>query len=679
MPSQLFPKFLGAESKASRNGFDLSKRNVFSTKVGLLNVAWRQHLMPGDEKQIDIRHLIRTQPIQTAAFTRLDCEYNLYKVNYNDLWSGYNQFIAQREDKQLLSTPDNLEIPCFNLGLFLQYTLRLAFLDYVTDNPITLPTGILTGAIFVDVGNDGKQVVLPRYRVTCSPYFDFSAPLEVVRNLDMMGYGNYLPAIIAAYDELKHQVIDEERLDTSKLHETVVDTTSYFNIETIDNLITAIDGTFANYILEWLSPVSKNYYVNLWVPLAYNKIYENHYRNPYYDFEYTINSFTGDFLWPSQYYSYKYVELFNLDDWKSSYKDDASFLARVFAIFCPKYHLYPKDLFTGVLPSTQFGDVSVMTDDRSWLTIEALDVPSSSSSSRVTVEDYQGKYLQTYGNSLGDDSTKFRFDPALAISILNQRRADALQRFNENMMRAGNRTKSIFRAHFGYEPKSEQGHEAYYLGSFDGRIELNTVAATSPAEGVELGQLGSNGVGVVDGKTIYCKSDDFAVILAIFSISKPSEYDSYGVDRLNEILDVWDTPYSELQNISLAPLDSRRLIAYNKLSSSVPDYLGFLPRFIERKTDFDETHGEFFSNNPFSWSRETSLINIRQGVFSNFVTPRIETDFYNDIRFLYISPRSVDNIFSSLANSCQSSDQFLINMQVDCKAVSPLSVIGLPY
>lgn len=697
MPSQLFPKFLGAESKPSRNGFDNSKRDVFSTKVGLLNVAKRIHMMPGSEMSIDVRHLLRTDNIQTAAFARFNCDYDFYKVNYNDIYSGYNQYIAQREDRQLASTPDTDYLPSFNLNRFVSWVLPYATLDYIIDHPISLDSGVSFGIFYANISSYPHQE--KSYTIGYDASLNRSVALDIVRNLDMMGYGNFLPNIIAWYqnftDCLNQVDFEQNPLDEWTGFVYKRDKVYYFDVTAVDTFIQELISYLENisYTNDFISSglvgsyffsIARDIDLNLWVPCAYNKIFDNHYRNPYYDFKFEIFvsvSLNGAYL-TSGSSKFDYVQLFNLDDVVSDYFEDQDNMVRLFAIFAMKLHMYPKDIFTGLLPSTQFGDVSVFTDDRSWLSLDS-DIDENHNTNVFLGIPIGSTDVHSSNSQSGYDERKFRFDPALAISVLNQRRADALQRFNENMLRAGNRTKSIFRAHFGYEPKSEQGHEAYYLGSFDGQIDLNTVTSTATTSDGVLGEQGSTGVGVVSGKTIHVKSDDFCVVLGIFSISKPTEYDSYGIDRFNEILDKWDVPYSELQNISLAPLSRMRLNANSPLfgESSVPEILGYLPRFIEYKSQVDEIHGEFYTNYPFLYNHEYSVdrLSFRRGLFCNFVTPKSLMDFPDEVRFLYIQPDSADNIFYNVSNACQDSDQFKVNMQCDVKSVHPLSVIGLPY
>ena len=55
----------------SRSGFDLSRRMVFSAKVGeILPVYWTK-VLPGNYYELKHQNFTRTMPVTTPAFTRI--------------------------------------------------------------------------------------------------------------------------------------------------------------------------------------------------------------------------------------------------------------------------------------------------------------------------------------------------------------------------------------------------------------------------------------------------------------------------------------------------------------------------------------------------------------------------------------------------------------------------------
>ena len=574
---KLFNKFLGAESHAAKNPFDLSTRQVYSTKVGLLNVPAYFHTMGDSTYSIDMEHVCRTQPLETAAFTKFSSHYEWFFVPYNDIYHSFNQVLAQREDKQSITAP-SLEMPYFDLGSFLSFILPFAAFDYLVSSSSyqTDDTGERVSYFlrvpyidmfdwgfdfqYFDINSIGSISHSHRQLYLLTREFDNeSVFLGVIRMLDMYGYGNFLPLV----KQLAHTAI--------ALAPKVNGGESYMSYQNFFNdVIIKIrngqlpyspePGARSDRALEYVKEIQRSIQnagsiCNLWLPCAYNKVFEQVYRNPYYDF---ISEFTPSTEFRNIGFdlkSFEYVYLFNLDDIQGSLDDNQ----RLLHIFAPHYHQYHKDMFTGVMPDTQFGDVSVLTDDRSWLNLQLKG--SSESGSAFFISGASNTYAPAISSSdnLSGQDVKARFDPALAISVLNMRKAEALQRFSENMMRAGNRTRDAFRAHFGFTPLSEARNNVLSLGSFDGDIDLNVVASTSETDTLQLGQLAANGVGTIGGKTIKFNSHDFGVLLCIGYIHKPAEYDAYGLDKLNQNLDPFDYPYNEFQNISLSPLESVRL------------------------------------------------------------------------------------------------------------------------
>lgn len=84
------------ENHVSRNGFDLSHRKVFSAKAGQLLPILCEDVVPGDYFEIDTASLIRTMPLNTAAFLRARACFDFFFVPKTKLWSNYNAFISQR-------------------------------------------------------------------------------------------------------------------------------------------------------------------------------------------------------------------------------------------------------------------------------------------------------------------------------------------------------------------------------------------------------------------------------------------------------------------------------------------------------------------------------------------------------------------------------------------------------
>lgn len=83
------------QNKVHRNGFDLSRKNAFTAKVGELLPIVTLECLPGDKFTIRNQWFSRTMPVNSAAFTRLREYYDVYFVPYTVLWNRFDDFIAQ--------------------------------------------------------------------------------------------------------------------------------------------------------------------------------------------------------------------------------------------------------------------------------------------------------------------------------------------------------------------------------------------------------------------------------------------------------------------------------------------------------------------------------------------------------------------------------------------------------
>lgn len=170
-------------NKTSRNGFDLSFKKNFSAKVGELLPVMCKEVYPGDVFDIDIKALVRTKPLNTAAFGRIKEYYDFYFVPYELLWNKTFTVLSQMLDNSQHSTSwnpllrSNLEgkVPFVSMGNI------GAYIRYLTGGAGTTPSG-------------------------AKNYFGFNRGKATCKLLEYLGYGNYYPLIgsSASYQPLKN-------------------------------------------------------------------------------------------------------------------------------------------------------------------------------------------------------------------------------------------------------------------------------------------------------------------------------------------------------------------------------------------------------------------------------------------------------------------------------------------
>ena len=86
------------KNNVHRSGFDLSRRNCFTAKVGEILPVMCEEVLPGDKWRINLREFMRTAPLQTASFGRVRQYYDFYFVPYNLLWDKFESWIMQTKN-----------------------------------------------------------------------------------------------------------------------------------------------------------------------------------------------------------------------------------------------------------------------------------------------------------------------------------------------------------------------------------------------------------------------------------------------------------------------------------------------------------------------------------------------------------------------------------------------------
>ena len=86
--------FHNIKNKVSRNAFDLSHRHMFTSQIGELLPIFTQWVNPNETFKLGYNGFTRTQPLQTAAFTRLRENVQFYFVPFQSLWKYFEQQVT---------------------------------------------------------------------------------------------------------------------------------------------------------------------------------------------------------------------------------------------------------------------------------------------------------------------------------------------------------------------------------------------------------------------------------------------------------------------------------------------------------------------------------------------------------------------------------------------------------
>lgn len=397
--------------------------------------------------------------------------------------------------------------------------------------------------------------------------------------------------------------------------------------------------------------------VNMFRLAAYNYIWFNEYRQKYYD--------DGSRLMPS---GANVASLFNFDDMDCSSQATADFVQKtnvdyLLRAMCQmRYRTWKKDLFTGLMPSTQFGAVSSVNLDSIIKFQSGTTALVAGSTSHPTGVSAGSIYVESSNAYPSQNSSLYYFN---SLDVLSLRRSEAVQIWRENALRAGNRVSDNMRAHYGVE-SDFRDHRPTYLGSVSAPLNIGDVMTTANSTtGVNnsVGDVAGKGLSSLDEKVFTFDSKDFGVIMAIHSLLPEAEYNALGIDRTNQLLESEDFFVPEYENLGLEAVSSSNFVA---VPPSISLVIGYAPRYYAYKTKMDKCFGSFMTN----------------GINAPWCTPKydvvsaLQSPNVMPLECLYVNPKLFDVNFS-VAVSIQ--DQFLCDVYYDVDAVRPMSVVGLPF
>ena len=395
--------------------------------------------------------------------------------------------------------------------------------------------------------------------------------------------------------------------------------------------------------------------VNLWRLAAYNYIWYNEYRQQYYDDGYRL-LFTG----------HNPSHLFNFDDLNCDSYANAALSSRtgykvdLCAMLQMRYRCWKKDLFTGLMPSTQFGNVS------------AFDAPNQISVENIPSDGYYGDQIRIVSGSVNYENLQGTNPVALvkrsaSVDMLSLRQAQAVQIWRENALRSGNRVNDNMRGHYGENPSYQRDHRPTYIGSYDSPLNISDVNATAQVGSggnQQLGDIAGKGLSSLDSKTLKFNCNDFGVIMGIFSLLPEAEYNAFGIDRQNQLVDRFDYFSPEMENLGLEAVSSQTFVTMPISSGAV---LGYAPRYFAYKTMLDKVFGSFQTNKSLQiWA--SPKYDVAQAIS---LTPS-----QMPLGTLYVNPAIFDVNF--VADAATIGEQFLCDFFFDIEAVRPMTVLGLP-
>jgi hypothetical protein len=406
--------------------------------------------------------------------------------------------------------------------------------------------------------------------------------------------------------------------------------------------------------------------------LAYKKFCQDYFR-------YSQWQNSSPYLWNIDYYTGAQQRLF------SSIPASGDIYWNSNTMFDLEYCNWNKDMFMGILPDTQFGDVA--TIDTGGLSSQELPVRakiSSSSSSQTYLGDKIVPSGPNFSVNAGPNAVASNplvvSLPSIAASfdVLALRRGEALQRWKEISLNVPQNYRAQIKAHFGVDVGENMSGMSTYIGGDSSSLDISEVVNTNLQSGDSQSEavIAGKGVGSSQGSEKF-EARDWGVLMCIYHNVPLLDYVSSAPDPQYFVAQNTDLPIPELDSIGMQSIPiSMYSNADNELVAGFAssDYtMGYLPRYYNWKTSYDYVLGAFTTTEK-EW-----VAPITSAIWKNMlstVSTQSSSITYNIFK---VNPSVLDSIFQVNADSKWDTDPFLINCAFDVKVVRNLDYSGMPY
>lgn len=406
--------------------------------------------------------------------------------------------------------------------------------------------------------------------------------------------------------------------------------------------------------------------------LAYKKFCQDYFR-------YSQWQDSSPYLWNIDYYTGTTQQLFSaVPPSGDSYWNHNT-------LFDLEYCNWNKDMFMGVLPDSQFGDVASIDTGG----LKSQDLPLQA---KITSSQSSSLYLGAKTSSSGTDfsvnagPSAVQSNPlivtmpsvAASFDVLSLRRGEALQRWKEISLNVPQNYRAQIKAHFGVDVGENMSGMSTYVGGDSSSLDISEVINTNLQSGNTSSEatIAGKGVGSSQGSEKF-EARDWGVLMCIYHNVPLLDYVISAPDPQLFVSQNTDLPIPELDSIGMQSIPvSMYSNGDNELAAgfnSADFTMGYLPRYYSWKTSYDYVLGSFVTTEK-EW-----VAPITSSVWKNMlstVTTGSSSITYNIFK---VNPSVLDSIFQVNVDSTWDTDQFLINCAFDVKVVRNLDYSGMPY
>lgn len=432
-----------------------------------------------------------------------------------------------------------------------------------------------------------------------------------------------------------------------------------------------IFGTSVEYSSSYSQDFRFNLNLSVFPLLAYKKFCQDYFR-------YSQWQDSSPYLWNIDYYTGVQQQLFSsVPSAGDSYWNNNT-------MFDLEYCNWNKDLFMGVLPDSQFGDVASI--DTGGFKEQDLYVEaqlSSSNSSRVYLGSKSSEgsdFFVNAGPSAVKSNPLIVSVPSISASfdVLALRRGEALQRWKEISLNVPQNYRAQIKAHFGVDVGENMSGMSTYVGGDSSSLDISEVVNTNLNSGGTQSEavIAGKGVGSSQGSEKF-EARDWGVLMCIYHNVPLLDYVSSAPDPQLFVSQNTDLPIPELDSIGMQSIpismysNSDNELVTGFLSGS--HTMGYLPRYYSWKTSYDYVLGAFTTTEK-EW-----VAPITPAIWKNMLSTIITSSSSVTYNIFKVNPSVLDSIFQVNVDSKWDTDPFLINCAFDVKVVRNLDYSGMPY
>ena len=681
-------------NKVHRSTFDLSRRNLFTSKIGELLPVFCEEVIPGDDFKVNMQHFSRSMPVQTAAFTRLRENIQFFFVPYTSLYYRFRecmQNMTKGQNGQNISRSASSPLDNKDLTTELPYLLMRDIYQYL--------------AVLLNYNDDNDKKISEDARFNQEDVLRISDTAKLLMSL---GYGNFTEfskiTAIRNSDGTYSLQLNGKTLGTTELQTLYNDIVNY-----------------ANQQKTVVSPFRL---------LAYHRIANDYYR--YMQWQ----------PWRSYSCNVDYLNGTTANIFGSAPTDNTqrltwykSLIGAFRNIFDMEYSNLPLDYFNGAIPNQQFGDESVVSLNGSTgtsvsvlssvdfvkgkaisnpsLTLRDVDMTVSkdlsSGSHPLSLDTGNSNYGHITAEGASVTSIHGSVDDTILtdvlksatphsvnvsqgssgdLSIIALRKATALQRYKEIQNCHDADFVDQIKAHFGVTP-ADNGEKSVFLGGYSSVFDINPqVNQNLTGDNVANIQAAPTAQG---NGSFHFKARDYGVIIGLYRITPQLDYAQLGLDRKLLMTDAADYPIPELDSIGMQETlpseiyttdigtlfsDSTGILT---LDSMVKGGIGFAPRYSEWKIAHDSYQGAYLSTLK-TWVTGQD-VDALYNWFHYLGNDSLADKFASTTPYLLVCKPSLcrnifvnNNFYGGVDN-----DQFMVGAYISVTAKRNLSRYGLPY